>query len=460
MLAYQIKNAVRSMKRNPVLSALLIAAIGLGIGVSTAFITTYYLLAGDPIPDKSDQLFYVKLDSWDPNRAYDDDHPECPPEQITYRDMNGLMESEIPTHQSGMFKASLTVQPESEAEKPYREIVRVCFSGFFPMFEVPFQYGGGWGPSVDADGDSVVVINAETNQRLFGGDDSVGSKLRIENRDFTIVGVIGDWRPRIKFYDLNNNPFDEPEAIFMPFVLAREMEIYSSGNNSNWQYYPGDAYQDFLESEQVWIQMWVQLDDRGQQQAYRSFLDAYTEDQKAAGRFERPTSNLALPVMAVMEQFEVVPDEARALLLISIMFLIVCSVNLIGILLGKFLARAPEVGVRRALGASRRSVFTQHIVQCEMVGLLGGILGIGLSVIALDLINRLFDNLFNFQLDWNMVMAGLVLSLVAGLIAGLYPRGAFAESRRPPISKTSSGRNSPTHWTLFRARSTTSPASG
>ena len=125
--------------------------------------------------------------------------------------------------------------------------------------------------------------------------------------------------------------------------------------------------------------------------------------------------------MATMKQFEVVPDEAKALLLISIMFLTVCSVNLIGILLGKFLARAPEVGVRRALGASRRSVFMQHIVECEVVGLLGGVLGIGLSVIALDLINRLFDNQFAFHLDFNMVMAALFLSLVAGLIAGVYP---------------------------------------
>ncbi len=421
MLAYQIKNAVRSMKRNPVLSALLIAAIGLGIGVSTAFITTYYLLAGDPIPDKSDQLFYVKLDSWDPNRPYDDDHPEWPPEQITYRDMNGIMESEIPTHQSGMFKASLTVQPESETEKPYREIVRMCFSGFFPMFEVPFLYGGGWGPSIDANGEPVVVINAETNQRLFGGDDSVGRKMRIENRDFTVVGVLADWRPRIKFYDLNNNPFAEPEAIFMPFSLAPQMELYSSGNNSNWKFYPGEEYEDFLQSEQVWIQMWVQLDNREQREAYKSFLDAYTEAEKAAGRFQRPTNNLLLPVMSTMEQFEVVPDEAKALLLISIMFLVVCSVNLIGILLGKFLARAPEVGVRRALGASRRSVFMQHIVECEVVGLLGGLLGIGLSMIALDLINRLFDGMFAFRLDANMVMAALFLSLVAGLIAGLYP---------------------------------------
>ena len=73
------------------------------------------------------------------------------------------------------------------------------------------------------------------------------------------------------------------------------------------------------------------------------------------------------------------------------------------------------------MGASRRSVFMQHIVECEVIGLVGGILGVGLSVIALDLINRLFDNQFDFYLDFNMVMAALFLSLVAGLIAGVYP---------------------------------------
>ncbi len=109
------------------------------------------------------------------------------------------------------------------------------------------------------------------------------------------------------------------------------------------------------------------------------------------------------------------------MLIIGGLFLVVSSVNLIGILLGKFLARAPEVGVRRALGASRGSVFVQHIVECEVIGLLGGAIGIGLSALVLRVINRWFDNQFAFQLDVPMVLTAVVLALVAGLIAGLYP---------------------------------------
>jgi len=421
MLAYQIKIALKSLRRNPALSALMVCGIGLGIAVSSAFITTYYLMAGDPIPEKSAQLFYVEIDTWDPESTFNDDYPDRPPNQITYRDMRGIMESDIPTYQSGTFKSSLTIQPEGENDSPYRAGSRLCFASFFPMFDVPFEFGGPWGPSVDENLEPVVVINGETNQRLFGGEDSVGQRVRINNRDFTVVGVIGDWRPDVKFYDLNNNPFGEPEEIFIPFNFLESMEIASAGNDMNWKTYTGNNYHDFLESESVWIQMWVQLDSHTQKDAYLAFLDAYVHEQKRLGRHGRPVNNVLLSVTEYMETEEVVQDEAKMLLIISILFLIVCSVNLIGILLGKFLGRAPEVGVRRALGASRLSVFLQHIVECEVVGLLGGALGLGLSWVALQLINRLFDNLLAFHLDLNMVLAAFALSLFAGLIAGLYP---------------------------------------
>jgi putative ABC transport system permease protein len=415
-----------------VLSVLMVVGIALGIAVSTAFITTYYLMSGDPIPHKSDRLYYVELDSWHPDTPWDDDRPELPPDQITYQDMRGIMESDIPTYHGGAFRGSLTIQPDSETDKPYREIVRMCFSGFFPLFDVPFEYGGGWGKSADDGPEPVVVIDSETNRRLFGSENSVGRTVRIENQNFTVVGVLAEWRPPVKFFDVHNGQFEEPEAVYMPFNFNVPMEIYSAGNNSNWKYYEGDAYEDWLGSENIFIQMWVQLDTKQQRDEYLSFLNAYTSEQKKLGRFPRPTNNLLLPVMDWLEQKEVVPEEARSLLIISILFLIVCSVNLIGILLGKFLARAPEVGVRRALGASRRSVFVQHLVECEVLGLLGGVVGVGLSILALGLINRLFENEVSFHLDFNMVAAALVLSLVAGFVAGVFP--AWRICRVPPAN--------------------------
>ena len=422
MFAYMIRIAVLSLRRNPVLSTLLIAAIALGVAVSTAFVTVYYIYSGDPIPSKSDRLYYVQMDSWNPDRPYARSRPEMPPEQITYRDMQGIMTSDIPTHQSGMFVASLTIHPPEAEQRPFRERVRMCFADFFPMFEVPFANGGGWDRSADRNPEPVVVLDAATNDRLFGGGNSVGRTVRIEDRPFTVVGVLAPWRPSPRFYDTHTGASQVPEGIYMPFEFVREFEVETAGNLLIWtDLEDSAAFEEFLASEAIWIQMWVQLDTSEQRQAYSDFLDAYVMEQKKLGRFGRPLNNRLLNVTQWLKDQEVVPEEATGLLVLSLLFLLVCAVNLIGILLGKFLTRAPEVGVRRALGASRASVFLQHIVECEVVGVIGGLFGLGLSASFLRLINRLLDNNGQFGLDFTMIAAGIALALVAGLVAGLYP---------------------------------------
>jgi len=117
MFAYQLRLSWRSLKRNPVLTLLLIGGIGLGIAVSMVFVTTYYYLAGDPIPDKSARLFNVQLDAWDPNRAWDTDDPTEPPDQLTYIDAMALMRSDIPTYKTACQKRFAPTPTASAAPK-------------------------------------------------------------------------------------------------------------------------------------------------------------------------------------------------------------------------------------------------------------------------------------------------------------------------------------------------------
>jgi putative ABC transport system permease protein len=419
MLAYQVRLALLSLRRNPALTTLMIGGIALGIAVAMTFVTIHYVMGGDPIPEKSDRLHYVQVDSWDPAGPWDDDNPEEPPVQLTYLDAMELLKSDIPTRQTAMFKGYLTVFPPDEG-RPFREVVRLCFADFFPMFNVPFRHGGGWGPEAERVPEPVIVLGHAINQRLFGGEDSVGRTVRIEDREFRVVGVLERWRPIPKYYDVHNGPFDPTEEIYMPFRFGPDMEMYSAGNTSNWGEWPS-TYEGYLQSEAVWIQMWVQLDTEEQRERYRAFLDAHVATQKELGRFQRPINNRLRTVMEWLRFREVLPDEARALLIIALLFLLVCSVNLIGILLGKFLARAPEVGVRRALGASRRWVFVQHLIECELIGVIGGLVGLALSLGGLELIDRLFGDQLNFRLDLNMFLVALSLSLVSAMVAGAYP---------------------------------------
>src|SRR5262245_62486577 len=435
MLTYQIRLAWKSLRRNPFLSLLTVLGIGLGIAVSMTFVTSYYVLAGNPIPAKSEKLFYVQLDNWNPQRPYDDDKPDEPPDQLTYRDATGLMESRIPAFQSAHFKAELTVHPEKAELRPFREVVRMCSGDFFRMFDVPFAFGAPWAKEADAAGEQVVVLGSAMNQKLFGGADSVGRRLRIEDRDFRVVGVLAPWHPLPKFYDTLNDATEEAEQMFMPFALTPALEVRSAGNTSCWGDFTTD-FAKFLTSECIWIQMWVELDNERQKADYLAFLDAYTEEQRKSGRFGRPNHNKLRDVMAWLRFADVVPQKTRSMFVISLLFLLVCSVNLIGILLGKFLARAPEVGVRRALGASRRWVFAQHLVECGMVGVLGGLIGLVVAWFNLRLMDRLFESRYEFQLDVRLFLIALGLALLSALVAGAYPAWRICRTQPALCLKT------------------------
>ena len=86
MFAYDLRLALDSMKRHPGLAALMVLAIALGIAVCTVTFTIYHAMATNPIPEKSAQLHAVTLDSGAPERPYDDEKPESPPQLLTYRD--------------------------------------------------------------------------------------------------------------------------------------------------------------------------------------------------------------------------------------------------------------------------------------------------------------------------------------------------------------------------------------
>lgn len=424
MLLYNLRIALLSLKRNRILSTVIVGGIALGIAVSTMFSTMRHAFAKNPIPEKSDVLHYVRMDSWDPLKPYPGDDPTRPPTQITYRDMVEIMKSDLPVRQSGMFKANLLLFPSKDIGRPRKVLTRMCFADFFPMFNVPFKYGSGWDKRADEGPEQVVVLDEETNDLLFGGQDSVGKMVHIEDREFKVVGVLDTWRPTIKFYDVTQNFTQAPEGIYMPFNFLRPMKLQTSGNTDGWKTSPLPGFEGQLVSETCWIQMWVELPgDRVE--AYKDFLAAYVGEQKKAGRFPRPLNNRVTPVMAWLKEQKVVPDEITAMAVVSVLFLAVCALNLMGLLLAKFLARAPEIGVRRALGARRVDIFVQHIVECELVAMIGGAIGIALSLGGIAVLNNWVKTIVSrpdiVQFDPQMLLLAVALSLAAGLVAGAYP---------------------------------------
>ena len=291
------------------------------------------------------------------------------------------------------------------------------------MFDPPFLYGSGWDAAADEGLERVVVLSREINEQVFGGEDSTGRTVRLNGIDFRVVGVLDEWLPMPKFYDLTTGPFDPPEELFIPFNLAIEYELPRNGNTSCWKRPEGDDFAAFKSSECVWIQFWAELRNEQERQEYLAFLDAHVEQQKALGRFPRPLNNRLDDVMAWLERQQVVADDARLMLGISLLFLFVCLLNTIGLLLAKFMRKTADISVRRALGARKSDLFAQHMVEAGMIGLAGGLVGLGLTRLGLYGVAALFGDIVEnlVHMDWVMVLTAIALAIVSALLAGLYP---------------------------------------
>lgn len=423
MLAYYTRMALKSLRRNPVLTALMIGAIALGVGVCITTLTVYRLMSGNPVAHRNEVLYSVTLDSWDPNSPWRDEDPELPPPELTYRDAQVLYRSDIPDRKVMMRKAGFVVEPPPKSgAKPFLTEARLTTKDFFAMFDVPFKYGGAWGQAADDTSQMVVVLSKKTNDQTFGGANSVGQTLRLDGHEFKVIGVLDEWAPAPKFYDLNNGAFNEIEELFAPYGIGTVFEMQSAGNTNCWRNQEVNSFQDFLNSDCVWIQFWVELRDSGKVAAFQDFIDNYVREQKQLGRFERPLNNHLRRPDEWLRINEAVQDDNRVLVGLSFMFLAVCLLNMIGLLLAKFLGAAPLVGLRRALGASKAQIFRQHLVEVGVIGLCGGVLGVALAALGLFGVRHLYENYNELtRLDATMVLAALSIAVLSGLLAGFYP---------------------------------------
>jgi putative ABC transport system permease protein len=434
MFNYNVKLALKSMRRNPIMTALMIAAIAVGIGISMTTLTVYYLMSGNPIPEKSERLFAVTIDSWDPLRPFDDDDPDRAPHQLTFGDAERLMTAGEGKRQTAMFESSLIIEPVIEGEVPFEAGARVASADFFAMFNVPMLYGSAWDKSADAAAEAVVVLTRQLNDRLFGGKDSVGESLTMQGTRFQVVGVIDTWEPAPRFYDPTDGGFRDVNDMFMPFSLTRVLELNSAGSDWGWKSEEISSFEQWLNSESAWIQYFVELDSASDRGSYIAHLDAYVNEQKKLGRFERPLNNSIHNVMEWMEYRQVVANDSKVLVGLSFLFLTVCLLSTIALLLTKFVGKKSETSLRRALGASRKIIFRQQLVEVAVIGFSGGLMGLLLAMLGLQGIEYLYDSPAALvKLDWVMMFTAIGIAIASSMVAGVYP--AWRVCRIPPAAQ-------------------------
>ena len=439
MLGYYVRLALKSFGRTPGISALMVLAIALGIAVCVMTLTVYHAMSGNPIWWKNDRLYAVTMDNWDPAESYRK-ASSLPPPEMTYQDTRNLFRSDIPERKVVMYATDGVVSGVGNVP-PAHVNTRVTTADFFAMFEAPFLFGGGWSAAADEPAAPVIVLSREENEALFGGVNSVGRTLRWNDHEFRVVGVLDDWFPRPRFFDLNGGSFDPPEKAFIPFGWGPQLELLNNEETDCWKPEKLDTFRDFMASDCVWLQMWVELPDRASRERMQSFIDGYWAEQHKAGRFQRPRDNRLTNVANWLHDNRVVDNDNRVLVGLAFAFLAVCLINTVGLLLAKFLNGATVTGVRRALGASRRQIFAQHLVEVAALSVLGALLGLALAALGLAAVHHLYASAHLYHrggyqelmhFDVIGVAWAVILALAATLAAGLYP--AWTIGRLPPAA--------------------------
>ena len=430
MLVYYIDLAVRSLRRNPILTGLMVLAIGLGIGASMTMVTVLHVMTDDPLPGRSAQLFTPHVDPLPLDYKEGGGGPTAS-DNFTWPDAMALLTARRATRQAAMAGGNLLLRPDRAGVQPFYVAGRYTSADFFTMFGVPFVHGSGWSAADDAAGAQVVVVTETVARKLFGTADALGRTVRLGEHDYRLVGMIADWAPKPLFYADNvGSQYSDMDQFFLPLSVAVNQDLPVSGNQSNWS--KDDVGIAKRSATMSWLQFWVQLDTPAQVRAYRQYLVDYSAQQQALGRFQRPPTNAKLySLMDWLAHENLVPTDVHLQLWLALGFLFVCMVNIVALLLAKFLRRSGEISVRRALGARQRDIFAQFGVESALIGVAGGALGLAVAQLGLWSIRQRPDDYARLaQMDASMLLGTLVLAVIASVLAGLLP--AWRACRVPP----------------------------
>jgi putative ABC transport system permease protein len=279
---------------------------------------------------------------------------------------------------------------------------------------------GRWYDQSEVDnGQFVAVINQSTQERHFIGESALNKVITVNGQSFNVIGVVED--------EPSNSDFAYSD-VWVPLTTA------SSDNYTR----------EWIGDGQVLI--WVDDADK------RSIMAK--EAQSAVSQFEHtpdPTVfNRALfvaktPLDNVANQFlgQNCTDESYAttfiiqISVITLVFMLLPVINMINLNVSRILERAPEIGLRKAAGASNRLLVGQFLMETLVVTTIGGIIAFILSPIVLSVLNNTLIRYGQLSMNIDVLITGLGLILVFGFMSGAYP--AWRMSKLSPANALRGG---------------------
>jgi len=285
---------------------------------------------------------------------------------------------------------------------------------FWNILDFPFLEGAPYTVQDVEQAAFVAVINQTTRHRFFGNGPAIGQTLEADGQRFRVVGVVSD------ISRLRDVPYAD---IWVPLTTAKS-DAYKrqlmGGFNAIVLAKDAAALARIREQFNARLEK-VEFDDP---KVYKTMVAPFETKLDSYAR-NMPLGNSKDPRPQGWKLIAFV-------LGIAAVFMLLPTVNLININVSRIMERASEIGVRKAFGASARTLVGQFIVENVILTLVGGAIGLVLSYFVLRAITA--SGWFKYtelQINYRVFLYALLIAAVFGLISGVYP--AWRMSRLNPV---------------------------